>query len=460
MKLAIFRARTALTLSALALPAALAMHACAPEAATESAGENAELAPYPHFQGAEFRGERNFAALINTYLEGKIEPTPWAGYWWPYTANGIAAGGRGGSPAGKYDAVRGGTTGAQNWEASMHGSRVKGVQGWWGHCNGWCVASALFPEPKEDVKVNGVVFTNADVKALLTEAGMATSADYYGNRVDFGNDYSTPKYTDTVPDQYFLILTNYIGKLKQAVLIDRYTGDQVWNQPLAGYRMEYPKPSDYLGADPAAPDVYRILITSTIWWQRDDVSPGTVTTPFNFEESEHTQSRTLRMEVWLDAPVVFDASGKITQAGNVIVTRQGEYLAGGSWRIGDGYYNDGWPDYMWIPYSVYKPTDPDQDYANPHIDIEWIKAHLLVPGGADDNTTTPRPIEPAPVPCPRPSSNPSVTPRPTVTSTSGPIPTFIPTSTPTSIPTWTPRPTPTSTGGWPWPPGPSHAPGH
>lgn len=357
--------------------------------------------PYPNIRGQEFRGEKNFARLINEHTQGKVEPTPWAGFWWPYTGNGIAAGSFRGneSPAGKYDAARGRITNAQGWEVTHHGAKVPQVQQWWGHCNGWCVASALFPEPKEDVTVNGINFGVGDIKALLTEAGMSALADFYGERVDI-DDINSPKYWDTIPDQYFLVLTNYIGKLKQAVLIDRYTGSQVWNQPLAGYRFEYPKPSDYLGNTPSKPNVYRIIVNSTIWWMDDGVAPDVITEPFTLENADeipHTASRQLSMEVWLDGPVVFEG-GKIKSSGDVIVTREGDNLVGGAWRMGEGYEVDAWPDYMWIPYAVVPPSNPDQDYTNPEVDINWIRTHLLVAGGADDPTSTPSPIEPAPMP--------------------------------------------------------------
>jgi hypothetical protein len=263
------------------------------------------------------------------------------------------------------------------------------------------------------VTVNGVTFGIGDIKGLLTEAGMAANADFYGDRIDV-DDPNNPKYWDTIADQYFLVLTNYVGKMKQPVLIDRYTGSQVWNQPLAGYKLEYPKPSDYLGASPEAPNVYRVLVTSTIWWLDDGVPPDVQTPPFDFENSDGAiyQSRELKMEVWVDAPIVFDSNGKIRSSGNVVVKREGEHLVGGAWRLGEGFFTDAWPDYMWVPYAISMPTDPEQDYVNPEVDLEWIKAHLLVPGGADDPSVTPVPIAPAPVP--RPSI-----PWPFPTSTSG-----------------------------------------
>ena len=380
---------------------------------------------YPTFRGVEARGEKNFATLINSYAKGKVEPTPWAAYFWPYTKNGIAAGGfmSNQSPAGKYDAARGNRTNAQAWEMKHHGAATPKVESWWGHCNGWVVVASLFPEPREAVRVNGIEFSVGDIKALLTEAGMMATADFFGERTDV-DDPNSPKYHDTVPNQYFLVLTNYMGKLKGPVLIDRYTGSQVWNQPLAGYRFEYPKPSDYLGASPEAPHVYRILMTSTMWWAEDGVDPNILTHPFNFEEEDpegHFSSRTLKMELWLDGPVVFDSTGKVTSSGNLIVTRQGEYLVGGDWRMGEGFYTDAWPDYMWVPYGILKPEDPDQDNVNPEVDIDWIKAHLLVPGGADDPSVTPGPVNPAPIPTPTgiPWPSPSSLPWPRTSSLPG-----------------------------------------
>ncbi len=402
--------------------------------------------PYPNHQGQDYSGEKNFAKLLNGYAQAKSAQTPWAGFWWPYTKNGIASGGSGGSTAGKYDAARGGTTHSQSWEVEHHGAGVKGVQGWWGHCNGWCVASALYPEPNADVKVNGVTFTIADIKALLTEAGMEASADFYGNRVDWASDFNTPKVDDPFPGQYFLVMTNYMGKLRQPVLIDRFTGDQIWNQPVAGYKFEYPKPADYLGASPEAPNVYRIRLNSTIWWSNDGVDPGCQTPPFEYQsDGYYFQSRDLQMEVWLDGPVVFGSDGKITSSGNVIVSRQGEYLVGGTW-LGDATsMSDGHPDYIWVPYSLLKPTE----FSNPELDIDWIKAHILS-GGVDDSSVSPRPVDPAPHPSGRPSGEPTTTPTPEPTShpTSQPRPTseptFIPTSVPTSIPTFIPTSVPTS----------------
>jgi hypothetical protein len=418
----------------------------------DDANDDASLdgqSPYPNIRGGDVKGDKNFATLINKYQQATGDKG-WAAYWWPYTGNGIASGAYGGggshgggfSPAGKYDAARGGTTNAQGWEAKNHGAGVPKVQGWWGHCNGWCASSSLFAEPRDSATVNGIEFGVADIKGLLAEAGMSVDADYYGNRVDPWTSYDDRRWEDTVPDQYFLVLTNYMGKAGRTVLIDRFTGDQIWNQPLAGYRFKYPTPSDYLGCSGG---ICKINVESTMWWYNDSGVPATVLTPkFNWQDendpnsgAEVIQHRDLVMEVWLDGPVVFDASGHITSSGDVVVTHDGQYFAGGAWKM--GYHNvDANPDYMWIPYSYIKP-DPNDDYANPYVDPEWIKAHLLVPGGADDPSAHPTSI--ATAPAPNPSGHP--TPHPTTNPDPQPWPTTIPDPQPWPTHTTDPEPWPT-----------------
>ncbi len=371
----------------------------------------------PMGQGAFSPGERNFARLFNAHREGRPERAPWVGFWWPYESNGISRGVDGSSPAGKYDAARGGLTRAETWEVFNHGSEVPNIQGWWGHCNGWCVATALFPEPRESRVVNGIRFGVADIKALLTEAGMASSADYFGERVDpWDRDYAR-KFADTVPNQFFLVLTHYMGRNRRTVLIDRHTGGEVWNQPLAGYRFQVPKPGDYLGPAPGAPDVHRLRLTVTLWWMEDNVAPGALSPPFEFKSNSMIAARTLGLELWLDGPVEFDGEGKIVRSGDVVVAREGGLVAGGVWLGGNT--SQGHPDYMWVPYSILRPDPEDDDpYANIHVDIDWIRKHILP--GLDDSSVTPVPV--GPPPAVRPSNTPEPGPGPSPDPGPGPGP--------------------------------------
>ncbi|MGZ3687446.1 MAG: hypothetical protein ACXVBW_04060, partial [Bdellovibrionota bacterium] len=76
---------------------AAAMLICSCGASPQAPGEGDRDANARAF---ELHPEKNFAKLINAYTVGKIEPTPWAGWWWAYTSNGIAKGIGSASPAG------------------------------------------------------------------------------------------------------------------------------------------------------------------------------------------------------------------------------------------------------------------------------------------------------------------------------------------------------------------------
>ena len=304
-------------------------------------------------------GQSNFAYLMNNYSTGRAKITPWVGYWWPYSEGGIS------SPAALYEQASG-TTGAAAWEAQNHGPKVAGLQQWWGHCNGWAAAAALYPEPTLPVTQNGVTFSVADQKGLLSEIAMEVDADFFGQRDD-SDDPSNLTFQDVFPNQFFMVLTNYMGNGLQVVM-DRYTGSQVWNQPIAGYQHTPITPSDVIDPDPSAPGVYRVGVTTQVWWARDDVPADTLTGEFNFQDSANFQSRILRYEVWLDGPVSFDSSGKIANSGNVILARSGKFVTGGAWTNGTMDVMNSHPDYLWVPHRASTSTG----FSNPNINQAWV----------------------------------------------------------------------------------------
>jgi hypothetical protein len=248
-----------------------------------------------------------------------------------------------------------------------HSASTPGILSWWGHCNGWAAASVLFPEPRAATVRNGVSFSIGDQKALLTELGQEVNSDVFGLRADTDNP-EDPAFQDIFPNQFFLVLTNLMGK-GQSLIMDRYTGSQVWNQPIAGYQISPITRADDLGADPSAPDVYRILVTTQVWWLRDDVLPDHLTEPFQFQDGDSYDSRVLRYEVWTDAPARFDDSGNLASAGHVILTHQGNIVYGGAWQMGGSDLLNSHPDYIWAPYSL----APAGQYGNPGIDSGQIR---------------------------------------------------------------------------------------
>jgi hypothetical protein len=319
-------------------------------------------APAPGYQphdptSGEIRGEVNLARLLGAASRGQSRKMPWAGSWWPYTQDGTV------SAAHRYESIVG-ESGAVGWELANHGSGLPGIQGWWGHCNGWAAAAVLFDEPREAVNVRAVTLGVADQKALLSEVAMEVNATFFGNRNNSG-DPGAASYEDVYPNQFLLALANVVGR-GDPMVMDRYTGGQVWNHPIAGYVIAPVTAGDYVG--PANLDgvgtVHRVNMSLQVWWVRDDVAGDHLTEPFAFADGPSYESRVLRFEVWLDGAPTFGGSGELQSSGNVLLLRDGRYVKGGEWRNGQTEGPNSHPDYFWIPYSVSRSTG----YSNPHVD--------------------------------------------------------------------------------------------
>ena len=125
---------------------------------------------------------------------------------------------------------------------------------WWGICHAWAPASILMPEPKREVTKNGVTFKINDLKALVELVHNRTGSKFVSLRCEQQEGYeglpesSTLRYDnygrplnaackDTNAGTYHLLITNYLGLLKQSFVEDRTFNYEVWNQPLRGYRI-------------------------------------------------------------------------------------------------------------------------------------------------------------------------------------------------------------------------------
>jgi hypothetical protein len=327
-------------------------------------GESGGPAGYQPITPSSFSdGEMNFARIVNSLSRAKVNGSPWAGFWFPYLSGGTS------DADSKYERASG-AQGSVSWELSHHGSGLPGIQSWWGHCNGWAAASVLSREPRSPKSVHDVSFSVGDQKSLLTEIGMEVTADFFGHRAD-ANALSDPSFMDVYPDQFLLVLANYVGH-GFPVIMDRFTGDQVWNQPIAGYSIEPVTREDDLGTDPSSPNVHRVMMTLTVWWLRDDVDEDHVTEGFSFADGASYQSRTLRAEIWLDGAPEFDGSGHLKSSGNVILSRQGTWAYGGVWRNTSLAATNSHPDYLWVPHQYKRSSG----FANPYLDIGWVTSHF------------------------------------------------------------------------------------
>lgn len=328
----------------------------------ERPGERGGVNYQPVDSSTRVPGERNFARLASSSGEGRVRGEAWAGYWWPYLGEGIAL------SASRYELASGGSGEAERWERRNHGSAVPGVESWWGHCNGWAAAAVLTREPRVARAAGGQSFSVADQKALYSELGMEVDADFFGRRSQTG-DPGSPAFADVFPNQFLLVLMNYVGRGLPLVM-DRYTGVQVWNHPIAGYRLVGPTPDDDLGPDPRFPGVHRLRFSVRVWWLRADVDPEHLTEPFTFVDGPSYESRTLRGEAWLDAPSVFDAAGRLIRSGDLILVEEQGVAIGGAWRNSGLASLDSHPDYLWVPLRF----RPSSGYSNPAVTQAGVAA--------------------------------------------------------------------------------------
>ncbi len=232
---------------------------------------------------ALFSSSLNFlaSALPRT---GEATKIPWAGNYWPVYKDSINDrwdGANSQAPSTKYGAAFG-VTGVEDGVSRYHGidnnaSRTacttdaqcnsaigescairtgatsgRCIPTWWGICHAWAPGAIILPEPKKAVTYNGVNFKIQDLKALATLVFDKTETKFVSLRCNIDeasaeNGITFDKYgrptgassscRDTNPGTYHLLMTNYLGIQGQSFVEDRTFDDEVWNQPLRGYRI-------------------------------------------------------------------------------------------------------------------------------------------------------------------------------------------------------------------------------
>ncbi|MBP8810988.1 MAG: pre-peptidase C-terminal domain-containing protein [Kofleriaceae bacterium] len=241
---------------------------------------------------AEAWGPSDSPAMFSNSLEyriaelpmtGQATNIPWAGNYWPVYEDSINhkwAGASSQSASAKYGAAFG-VTGVEDAVSRYHGidaqtsrtacttdsqcnaqigercSKREGqtngrcIPTWWGICHAWAPASILLPEPKRAVTYNGVEFKVQDIKALVTLVHDRTETKFVSLRCDTDaegtpgvnyDNYGRPtggdaSCRDTNAGTYHVLITNYLGKQGTSFVEDRTFDDEVWNQPLRGYRI-------------------------------------------------------------------------------------------------------------------------------------------------------------------------------------------------------------------------------
>lgn len=298
---------------------------------------------------------------------------------------------------------------ATEYEVFSHGSMQFGVQSWFGHCNAWAAAAIMEPEPRHDVTVDGITFTAGEVKALLTETWMELNSSFYGTR---NEDHESEEgraevsYRDITPAAFHILFADQIGRRDKSFVIDRFTGSEVWNQPVVAYRSKaealysgttglerdivYTEYSGAAGKEVkrGKKTVFPVLVTTTIHWTTDGLPHEVLTVPLRTDIDDETfadhyavremyddqiELRTLTYELWLDKPMT-DASAKI--------------VGDGAWQHGSGSsYEHLNPDFIWQPLAN---VNTSRDYENEFVNYAHLKDKIL-PGAITpaDNPATP-----------------------------------------------------------------------
>ncbi|MGM0574245.1 MAG: proprotein convertase P-domain-containing protein [Myxococcota bacterium] len=292
---------------------------------------------------------------------------------------------------------------AFEYEVLSHGSAQFGVGGWYGHCNAWAAAAIMEPEPRRATEVDGIPFTSGDVKAYITEAYMELHSEFYGTRNNHHDDAEAREavdYRDLTPAAFHILFADLVGRRDKGFVIDRYTGSQVWNQPVRAFRSKaeplygvvdgeaVPLTREvtytvYSGGDGdvrqrGEQEVYPVLVTTTFHWMSDGLPHETLTHEGIHDEIDdetfasasriedmwdhQVELRTLTYELWLDAPMD-DPEARI--------------VGDGAWDHGSASgYAHLHPDFAWVPMAN---VNNYRDYENEHYDYDHI-VETLLPG--------------------------------------------------------------------------------
>lgn len=351
-----------------------------------------------------------FKDLYNNYRFAAPKNVPWAGNFFPYALKGTAVkldkqGNQvesgGSSPMNAYAKLAGGSAEAQEWELATHacdhleGEIKKSCESWWGHCNGWAAAAIKEKEPRGPRQVGSKVFSVADQKGILSELWLASYSNNAGitdKNVKTGRWVKdTRKITDSyrsfwdvTPRAFFLIFTNYVGALKTGIVVDRFTGDEVWNQPIVGYRLLPIRSKDIQQVRDGSVTYWSVKIRSKIYWGNDIGLPyGHVSKPFDikkmsddedFDElSEDYEQRYLAFRLNFDSKVTVSADGtKVLTAGKIV----GDGIWEHQEEVESYSYDDlnhTHPDFIWLPTEAYQD---ESGYGNPYIDGEVVQKML------------------------------------------------------------------------------------
>lgn len=310
--------------------------------------QNASFGDYGNVSAEIFKdvwAEEQIFEFSKLPTSGVAARIPVSGHWYPEYSGGLNAT----NVLTKYDqAFNGGQNIATAWESA---NRVSGIS-WAGHCNGFAAAAIRHREPKRDVVKNGVTFTRRDIKALLASLYMGARFKFLaGNRCERNLRVTVPtgslnECEDVNPGLFHVVIANWIGRKKQAIIFDRNGDSQVWNYPLFEYSsvatpVDAARAMDIIGGGSSG---YLPNANATSFLDvKTNVSYSDAVN--NQEVLEYLQTGRMSYRYILE----LDDAGKII---------------GGEWAISSRTEH---PDFLWIPLAPMKGSG-DKNGANPGLE--------------------------------------------------------------------------------------------
>jgi hypothetical protein len=211
----------------------------------------------------------------------------------------------------------------QSYSRGLFGRRVTrtvmGTPHWHGHCNGWAAASIRHAEPKNNVTRGSVVFTPADIKALLAEI-------YIYNET--ANLVGYESYVNA--GTFHAILTNWLGRASHPVAMEADPGKEKWNYPIYAYSVSAGRISQR-----------QVDVKMTISYAKDS-------------RGEYQQSPRIKYSKYFHYVLSLDDDGDI---------------------VGGQFYRDSsMIDLLWIPLRPKQGGQEGNKRGNPHVDVDKVLA--------------------------------------------------------------------------------------
>ncbi len=349
--------------------------------------------------------KNSFKEIFNNHRYAQPKTIPWAGSFFPYADKGTAvmldrdgdSDESGRSPMQVYE-ILAGAEGAHEWEQEHHScedmdaATKRSCQAWWGHCNGWAAAAIKEDEPRSPARAGSQTLSVAEQKAIHTElwlssgslnAGWTEKGQPTGSWV---HAHSRPSeaydmFWDVTPKAFFLIFTNYVGVMKTGIVIDRFTGDEVWNQPVVGYRLLPIRSSDIRQIREDGVSYTNVLVRAKIYWANDSgIGPGHLSQPFNIRNTDDSEDVEDLGEDYEGRFLAF----RLNFTGDFRVSSDGKQVLSAGRMVGDGNWahqensrsldkddlNMTHPDFIWLPLN---PIQDTNGYGNPYMEASVVQ---------------------------------------------------------------------------------------